>query len=90
MNRDDAIAAALDAVAHHDAETNREFHARTRQHPASEVRRQCADEAAHHLKTRRRCVTAALQRLLGDDLTDVECADLANELTGSCQPYRSP
>ena len=80
MNRDDAIAIALEEVAHYDVEANREFHARTRQRPGLEVRRQCADEAAHHLRIRRHCATAVLQRLIGDDMTDVECADLADEL----------
>lgn len=84
MNRDDAIASALDAVAHHDAETARGLHTQMLGNPSSEVRRHYADEAAHHLKFRRRCVTSVLQRLIGDDLTDVECADLANELT---MPY---
>jgi hypothetical protein len=42
--------------------------------------------AAHHhvdaaRELRRQCVTAVLQRLIGDDMTDVECADLADELT---------
>jgi len=81
MNRDDAIGIALEAAAHYDVEAACEFHARTRGNPRMEVRRQYADEAAHHLKIRRHCVTAVLQRLIGDDMTDVECADLANELT---------
>jgi len=84
LNRDDAIASALDAVAHHDAEAARGLHAQMLGNPSLEVRRHYADEAVHHLKIRRQCVTAVLQRLIGDDMTDVECADLANELT---MPY---
>ena len=84
MNRDDAIGQALDAVAHHDAEVARGLHAQMRGNPSLELHQHYADEAAHHLKIRRQCVTAALQRLIGDDLTDVECADLAKELTS---PY---
>jgi hypothetical protein len=81
MNRDDAIASALDAVAHHDAEAARGLRAQLLGNPSLEVRLHYADEAVHHLKIRRHCVTAVLQRLIGDDITDVECADLANELT---------
>ena len=84
MNRDDAIASALDAVAHHDAEVARGLRAHMLGNPSLEVRRHYADEAVHHLKIRRQCVTDVLQRLIGDDLTDVECADLTNELT---MPY---
>jgi hypothetical protein len=94
VNRDDAIASALDAVAHHDAEVARGLHAQILGDLSLEVRRHYADEAAHHLEIRRQCVTAALQRLIGDDLTDVECADLANDLTmpydlASRVPHRS-
>jgi hypothetical protein len=81
LNRDDAIASALDAVAHHDAEAVRGLHAQMLGNPSLEVRRHYADGAVHHLKIRRQCVTAVLQRLIGDDMTDVECVDLANELT---------
>jgi hypothetical protein len=81
MNRDDAIGIALEAAAQYDVDAAREFHARTRGHPRLEVRRQYADETVRHLKIRRQCVTAVLQRLIGDDLTDAQCADLANELT---------
>jgi len=84
MNRDDAIGQALDAVAHHDAEVARGLHAQMLENPSLELRQHYADEAVHHLKIRRQCVTATLQRLIGDDLTDLECADLAKELT---RPY---
>jgi hypothetical protein len=81
MNRDDAIGQALDAVAHHDAEVARGLHVQMLENPSWELRQHYADEAVHHLKIRRQCVTTALQRLIGDDLTELECADLAKELT---------
>jgi hypothetical protein len=83
MNRDDAIAIALDAADRHDVEAARGLHGQMLGDPSGEVRRHYADGAAHHLKIRRQCVTAVLQRLIGDDMTDVECADLADELTGA-------
>ena len=81
MNRDDAISIALDAAAHHHVDAARELHGQMLGEASLEVRRRDADEAVHHLKIRRQCVTAVLQRLIGDDMTDVECADLADELT---------
>jgi hypothetical protein len=84
MNRDDAIAIALDAADRHDVKAARGLHTRMLGHPMPEVRRRYADEAVHRWKIRRQCVTVVLQRLIGDDLTDVECADLADELTMPC------
>ena len=81
MNRDDAIAIALDAADRHDVKGAHGLHERMLGHPRLEVRRRYADEALHHLKIRRQCVTDVLQRLIGNDLTDVECADLADDLT---------
>ena len=46
-----------------------------------EVRRQYAAEAVHRLKFRRQRVAAVLQRLMGEDVPEVEFADLVDELT---------
>lgn len=46
-----------------------------------EVRRQYAADAVRRLEIRRHCVAVVLQRLVGEDVTDVEFADLVAELT---------
>ena len=46
-----------------------------------EVRRQHAAEAVRRLKIRRHGVAAVVQRLVGDDVTNVEFLDLVDELT---------
>ena len=57
MNRDDAIAIALDAADRHDVRAARGLNARMLDHPRLEVRRRYADEAVHRWKIRRQCVT---------------------------------
>jgi hypothetical protein len=46
-----------------------------------EVRRQYAADAVRRLEIRRHCVAVVLQRLVREDVTDVEFADLVAELT---------
>jgi len=46
-----------------------------------EVRRQHSAEAVRRLEIRRHCVAVVVQRLVGDDVTDVEFVDLVDELT---------
>lgn len=46
-----------------------------------EVRRQHAAEAVRRLIIRRHGVAVVVQRLVGDDVTDVEFVDLVDELT---------
>ena len=79
MNQNDTIAPV--ATARHDVEaTARELQALLGE-ARWEVRREHAAEAVRRLKIRRHCVAAVVQRLVADDVSDVEFVDLVDELT---------
>jgi hypothetical protein len=68
-------------TAHQDVETNaRESHALLAE-ARGEVGRQSAAEAVRRLNIRRHGVAVVVQRLVGDDVTDVEFFNLVDELT---------
>ena len=69
------------ATAHQDVEAGaRELHDLLAE-ARWEVRRQHSAEAVRRLEIRRHCVAVVVQRLVGDDVTNVEFVDLVDELT---------
>ena len=69
------------ATAHQDVEANAGEFLALLAEARWEVRRQHAADAVRRLEIRRHCVAVVVQRLVGDNVTDVEFVDLVNELT---------
>jgi len=79
MHQEHTIGAV--ATADHDVEANdHELHALLAE-ARLEVRREFAVESVRRLEIRRHCVAAVVQRLVSDDVTSLEFADLVDELT---------
>ena len=79
MHQNDSIAPV--ATTDQDVQANaRELHALLAE-ACWEVRRQHAAEDVRRLKMRRHGVAAVVQRLVADDVSDVEFVDLVEQLT---------